>query len=38
MTIDHDTRATIVRLFRIEGWPVGTIARELGLNRTLQRK
>ena len=32
MTIDDDTRATIVRLFRIEGWPVGTIARELGLH------
>ena len=42
MTIDDDTRATIVRLFRIEGWPVGTIARELGLHhstvtRTLQQ-
>ena len=32
MAIDHDTRVTIVCLFRIEGWPVGTIARELGLH------
>ena len=32
MAIDEETRATIVRLSRAEGWPVGTIARHLGLH------
>ncbi len=32
MAIDEDTRATIVRLSRAEGWPVGTIARHLGVH------
>ena len=32
MAIDEETRATIVRLSRAEGWPVGTIARHLGVH------
>ena len=32
MAIDEATRAEILRLFRVEGWPVGTIARQLGLH------
>ncbi len=32
MAIDEDTRATIVRLSRAEGWAVGTIARHLGVH------
>ena len=32
MAIDEDTRARIVRLSRAEGWPVGTIARHLGVH------
>ncbi len=32
MAIDEDMRATIVRLSRAEGWPVGTIARHLGIH------
>ena len=32
MAIDEDVRAEIVRLSRAEGWPVGTIARHLGVH------
>ena len=32
MAIDAETRATIVRLSRAEGWTVGAIARHLGLH------
>ena len=32
MAIDEELRATIVRLSRAEGWPVGTIARHLGIH------
>ena len=32
MAIDEEMRATIVRLSRAEGWPVGTIARHLGIH------
>ena len=32
MAIDGETRARIVRLSRAEGWPVGTIARHLGVH------
>ena len=32
MAIDEDTRATIMRLWRAEGWPVGTIARHCGVH------
>ena len=32
MAIDEETRATIVRLSRAEGWPVGTIARHCGVH------
>ena len=32
MAIDEEMRATIARLSRAEGWPVGTIARHLGIH------
>ncbi len=32
MAIDEEMRSTIVRLSRAEGWPVGTIARHLGVH------
>ena len=32
MAIDEETRATIVRLSRAEGWSVGTIARYCGVH------
>ena len=32
MAIDEEMRVTIVRLSRAEGWPVGTIARHLGIH------
>ena len=32
MAIDEDTRATIVRLHRAEGWTVGAIARHCGVH------
>ena len=32
MAIDQQTRSEILRLSRAEGWPVGTIARHLGIH------
>ena len=38
MAIDEDTRATIVRLSRAECWPIGTIARHLGLHHSTVKR
>jgi transposase len=38
MTIDPHREAQILRLFHAEQWPVGTIARQLGLHHTTVRR
>ncbi len=38
MAIDQQTRSEILRLHRAEGWPVGTIARHLGIHHSTVRR
>lgn len=38
MAIDQQTRSEILRLHRAEGWPVGTIARHLGIHHSTVKR